>query len=59
VIESVFYAWRITGDTKYQDFVYAAFQSLNKYCKAPASYASLYDVDDNKTSKIDDSESFL
>ncbi|KAH9814163.1 family 47 glycoside hydrolase [Melampsora americana] len=60
VLESVFYAWRMTGDERYQDFAWSAFQALNKYCKAPASYAAIMDVNDAENlTQIDDSESFL
>ncbi|KAG0147293.1 hypothetical protein CROQUDRAFT_656215 [Cronartium quercuum f. sp. fusiforme G11] len=60
VLESVFYAWRMTGDQRYQDFTWEAFQSLNKYCKAPASYAAIWNVTDARNvTQINDSESFL
>lgn len=60
VLESVFYAWRMTGDERYQEFAWGAFQALNKYCKAPASYASILYVNDAKNvTQIDYSESFL
>lgn len=60
VIESAFYAWRITGDVVYQEFVWQAFQSLQKYCKAPAAYAEIQNVNsaDNPSQK-DATESFL
>lgn len=58
VIESAFYAWRLTGDPRYQEFVWDAFKSLQNYCKAAASYAELYDVN-NLSSQLDASESFL
>ncbi|EGF99902.1 family 47 glycoside hydrolase [Melampsora larici-populina 98AG31] len=60
VLESVFYAWRMTGDERYQEFAWSTFKALNKYCKAPASYASILYVNDAKNvTQIDDSESFL
>ncbi|KAA1091696.1 maturation of Asn-linked oligosaccharides protein [Puccinia graminis f. sp. tritici] len=60
VIESVFYAWRLTGDTQYQEFVWQAFKSLQKYCKAPASYSDIEDVNSSSNPKPKDaSESFL
>jgi len=60
VIESAFYGWRITGDVVYQEFVWQAFQSLQKYCKAPAAYAEIRNVNsaDNPSQK-DATESFL
>jgi mannosyl-oligosaccharide alpha-1,2-mannosidase len=60
VIESVFYAWRLTGDTQYQEFVWQAFKSLQKYCKAPASYSDIEDVNSSSNPKPKDaSESFM
>lgn len=59
VIESMFYAYRATGDTVWQDRAWAAWQAISKYCKAPAAYASLEDVSSTSTKQVDDSESFL
>ncbi|KAH9814155.1 family 47 glycoside hydrolase [Melampsora americana] len=60
VLESVFYAWRMTGDERYQEFAWSAFQALNKYCKAAASYAAILDVNNPVNfTQIDDSQSFL
>ena len=35
VLESNFYAWRYTGDTKYYDRAISAYQSFQKYLKTP------------------------
>ncbi|KAI9602424.1 hypothetical protein H4Q26_001713 [Puccinia striiformis f. sp. tritici PST-130] len=59
VVESAFYAWRLTGDTRYQDFVWDAFQSLQKHCKASASFSAIADVNTLPAKFTDDSESFL
>ncbi|KAH9818688.1 family 47 glycoside hydrolase [Melampsora americana] len=59
VIESAFYAWRITGEKKYQDFVWNAFQALQTTCKAPASYSAISDVNIPNPKLKDDCESFL
>jgi mannosyl-oligosaccharide alpha-1,2-mannosidase len=60
VIESAFYAWRLTGDVQYQEFVWQAFQALQKYCKATASYSDIENVNSNTNPKQSDaSESFL
>ncbi|PLW31674.1 hypothetical protein PCASD_10903 [Puccinia coronata f. sp. avenae] len=60
VIESAFYAWRLTGDVQYQEFVWKAFQSLQKYCKAPAGYAEIQSVNSNsKPNQKDALESFF
>ncbi|KAG7095365.1 hypothetical protein E1B28_006124 [Marasmius oreades] len=60
VLESNFYAWRATGDTKYLDRAASAIDSFNKYLPAPKTggYAGLNDVDDPSQGLIDDTESF-
>lgn len=61
VLESNFYAWRVTGDTKYQDRAAQAVQSFQKYLRVQSGgYAGLDDVDDNSKSRvmIDDTPSF-
>lgn len=37
-IEAIFYAWRFTGNTMYQEWAWQIFLSLEKYCKTPSSY---------------------
>ncbi|KAI7945419.1 hypothetical protein MJO29_011807 [Puccinia striiformis f. sp. tritici] len=60
VIESAFYAWRLTGDVQYQEFVWQAFKSLQKYCKAVVSYSDIENVNSNSNPQPKDaSESFL
>ncbi|KAK7038564.1 alpha-1,2-mannosidase [Favolaschia claudopus] len=45
VLESNFYAWRATGDTKYLDRAGAAIDAFNKYLLVPSGgYAGLNDV---------------
>ncbi|KAF2002197.1 glycoside hydrolase family 47 protein [Amniculicola lignicola CBS 123094] len=43
-LESLFYAWRITGEQRYRDWAWEAFQALETHCKAPFGYAGLSDV---------------
>ena len=50
-VESLFYAWRITGDQRYREWAWEAWQGLEKHCKAPYGYAQLKDVYDVKTEK--------
>lgn len=59
VLESVFYAYRSTGDRRWQDLAWQAFLQINKYCKAPASLAGLQAVNSTQTAQLNDSESFL
>lgn len=59
-VESLFYAWRITGQQRYRDWAWDAFAAINKHCKAPFGYAQLADVyqDGGKANWIDMQESF-
>lgn len=59
VLESVFYAYRATGDKHWQDLAWNAFNNIVKYCKAPAALAGIVAVNDTNTAQYDDSESFL
>jgi mannosyl-oligosaccharide alpha-1,2-mannosidase len=43
-VESLFYAWRITGEQRYRDWAWDAFSAMDKWCKAPYGYAQLADV---------------
>jgi mannosyl-oligosaccharide alpha-1,2-mannosidase len=43
-VESLFYAWRITGEQRYRDWAWEAFAAMEKHCKAPYGYAQLADV---------------
>ena len=61
VLESNFYAWRVTGDSKYLKRSEQAIESLEKYCKVEnGGYVGLNNVDDNSSSRqlIDDTPSF-
>ncbi|KAJ7596035.1 glycoside hydrolase family 47 protein [Mycena floridula] len=58
VLESNFYAWRATGDTKYLDRAASAIESFNRFLPATVAFAGLNDVDDVNSSQIDDMESF-
>ncbi|OBZ67632.1 putative mannosyl-oligosaccharide alpha-1,2-mannosidase 1B [Grifola frondosa] len=39
VLESNFYAWRVTGDTKYYDRAVSAMNSFNEFLRAGVAYA--------------------
>ncbi|KAF2242461.1 glycoside hydrolase family 47 protein [Trematosphaeria pertusa] len=43
-VESLFYAWRMTGEQRYRDWAWEAFSAMDKHCKAPYGYAQLTDV---------------
>jgi len=58
VLESNFYAWRVTGDTKYLDRAAKAIKSFQNFLKTPVAYAGIMDVNSLTSDKIDDMESF-
>ncbi|KAK9374050.1 glycoside hydrolase [Lipomyces chichibuensis] len=61
VIEGYFYAYRITGDPKYQNWAWSAFEGLRKFCKAQYGYGEIQDVTlpDGGGTTVDSSESFF
>ncbi|KAF9517655.1 glycoside hydrolase family 47 protein [Hydnum rufescens UP504] len=59
VLESNFYAWRATGDVKYQNNAATALTNILKNCKAPAAYAPIQDVTKLNSGFFDDTESFF
>jgi len=59
VLESNFYAWRVTGDPKYLDRAKKAAENFREHLRVTGGgYAGLWDVDDVKRGQIDDTESF-
>ncbi|KAK4166445.1 glycoside hydrolase family 47 protein [Cladorrhinum sp. PSN259] len=44
VIESYYYAYRATGDSKYQEWAWEAFTAINASCRAGVGYSSIRDV---------------
>lgn len=60
VLETWYYAYRATKDPKYQDWSWAAFESINRYCRTDSGFSSLTDVNaDEGGSKGDVQESFV
>jgi mannosyl-oligosaccharide alpha-1,2-mannosidase len=66
-IESLFYAWRITGEVRFREWAWDAFEAIEQHCKASYGYAQLADVykvkpehwDGDGTKRwIDEQESF-
>nr|XP_036587807.1 mannosyl-oligosaccharide alpha-mannosidase precursor [Colletotrichum truncatum]KAF6798948.1 mannosyl-oligosaccharide alpha-mannosidase precursor [Colletotrichum truncatum] len=59
VIESYYYAYRATGDAKYQDWAWDAFLAINKTCSTGSGFSSITNVNDPKGGSFDDfQESF-
>jgi mannosyl-oligosaccharide alpha-1,2-mannosidase len=45
VIESYYYAYRATGDPKYQEWAWEAFERVNETCRVGSGYSSIKNVD--------------
>ncbi|KAH9939553.1 glycoside hydrolase [Amylocystis lapponica] len=58
VLESNFYAWRVTGDPKYVERAGSALQAFQKYLPTTVAYAGINDVDSTDSGFIDDMQSF-
>jgi len=59
-IESLFIAYRLTGDNRYREYGWKIFQSTEKYCRLESGgYASILNVDDIHSEKIDKMETFF
>ncbi|RAH50276.1 glycoside hydrolase family 47 protein [Aspergillus brunneoviolaceus CBS 621.78] len=60
VIESFYYAWRVTGQEIYREWIWSAFQSINKYCRTDSGFAGLTNVNAaNGGNRYDNQESFM
>ncbi|KAF8907715.1 glycoside hydrolase family 47 protein [Gymnopilus junonius] len=59
-IESLFIAYRLTGNQKYRDHGWKIFQAIEKFCRADTGgYISILNVDDVNSEKIDKMETFF
>ncbi|KAJ2955701.1 hypothetical protein NQZ79_g8329 [Umbelopsis isabellina] len=45
-LESLFYFYRLTGQTTWQDKAWTIFSAINKYCRTDSGFTSLDNVDD-------------
>ncbi|OAT10644.1 mannosyl-oligosaccharide alpha-1,2-mannosidase [Blastomyces gilchristii SLH14081] len=60
VIESYYYAYRVTGDPMYQEWVWEAFEAVRKICRTESGFTSIGDVNSPTGGrKLDFQESFL
>jgi mannosidase alpha-like ER degradation enhancer 2 len=57
IIESTYYLYYFTGDSRYLDMGSTFFDSLRKYCRTDVGYAALRNVETKE--KRDDMESFF
>ncbi|KAL1757148.1 glycoside hydrolase [Schizophyllum commune] len=59
-VESLFIAWRLTGDRRYRDWGWDIFQAIETHCKLDSGgYAGILNVDDVHSPKDDKMETFL
>lgn len=59
-VESLFIAYRLTGDQRYRDHGWKIFQSIQKHCYVETGgYASVLNVDENPARKEDKMETFF
>ncbi|KAE8144172.1 putative mannosyl-oligosaccharide alpha-1,2-mannosidase 1B [Aspergillus avenaceus] len=60
VIESFYYAWRLTGQEMYREWIWNAFVAIDKYCRTGSGYAGLTNVNAaNGGARYDNQESFI
>ncbi|KAI0281280.1 glycoside hydrolase [Russula aff. rugulosa BPL654] len=59
-VESLFTAFRLTGDKRYRDDGWAIFQAIEKHCRIPSGgYATIINVDEVPVRHEDKMETFL
>jgi hypothetical protein len=59
-VESLFIAFRLTGDVRYRNYGWEIFQAIEKYCRIETGgYASILNVDDVGSKLEDKMETFL
>ncbi|KAJ8086082.1 mannosyl-oligosaccharide alpha-1,2-mannosidase [Marasmius tenuissimus] len=59
-VESLFIAFRVTGDQRYRKWGWDIFQSIEKHCRVPTGgYASIINVDESPARQEDKMETFL
>lgn len=60
VIESFYYAYRATGDSKYQDWAWNAFVAINATCRVGSGFSEVSDVNaEDGGQKLNFQDSFL
>jgi len=59
-VESLFIAFRLTGDKRYRDHGWDIFQAIEKHCKIPSGgYATIINVDEVPVRHEDKMEAFV
>lgn len=59
VLESHFYAWRVTGDVKYQQRAQATAETMRKLLAVNGTFAGINDVMQTNPGLIDDTQSLF
>ncbi|KAJ7115334.1 glycoside hydrolase [Mycena epipterygia] len=60
ISESVFLAWRLTGDPRYRTYAWDIFSAIEKHCRLPGGgYATVMDVDTVPVTYADKQETFF
>ncbi|KIV99396.1 uncharacterized protein PV09_08939 [Verruconis gallopava] len=57
-IEAIFYAYRITGDERYQDIAWTMFNNINNKTSTELANAELQDVTKEQPDQVDNMQSF-
>jgi hypothetical protein len=58
-VESLFIAWRLTGDARYRAYAWGIFEAIERHCRLPAGgYATVLDVDTVPVRHDDKQETF-
>lgn len=59
-VESLFLAYRLTGEQRYRDHGWRIFQSIEKHCRVESGgYATIINVDENPPRQEDKMETFF
>jgi len=59
-VESLFIAFRLTGDNRYREYGWAIFQAIEKHCRIPSGgYATIVNVDEVPVRHEDKMETFF
>ena len=59
-VESLFVAYRLTGDDIYREYGWKIFQSIEKYCRVESGgYVTILDVEDVGSGYVDKMETFF
>ncbi|KAF7360822.1 alpha-1,2-Mannosidase [Mycena sanguinolenta] len=59
ISESVFLAWRLTGDIRYRKYAWEIFSAIELHCLAEGRYATGADVDNLPVRNVDKQETFF